>query len=122
MKTLKVLSFVDILVLPLIFLCGSAFAQSFPTDKGSKMVSGSFSFSSMGGDLYEEDGDRIMLIQFTPSVSYFTEPGFAFGGKLMLLRYSIGDHSLTAWSIGPQLLYFLGENKPKVAVKGAIYP
>jgi hypothetical protein len=121
---MKILSFVGILALALVFLCGSALAQSFPTDKDSKIVSGSFAFSSMGGDLYEsgEDGDRMTSIQFYPSVSYFVTPGFALGGKLILERLSQGDDGFTTWGIGPQLLYFIGGNQPKVTVKGATYP
>lgn len=107
----------------LVFVCGFAAAQSFPTDKGSKLVTGGGVFFSAGGDLYESsDGDRLTSIQLTPSYSTFIAPGIALGGKLLLVRQSQGDNSSTFWSIGPHIIYFIGGDKPKEGTKGTMYP
>ena len=107
----------------LIVACGSAFAQSFPTDKGSKIVAGEFAFSSAGGDLYENsDGDRLTTIELDPFISYFLTPGLALGGNFLLERMSQGDWSLTTWGIGPRLIYFIGGSQPISTVKGKTYP
>jgi hypothetical protein len=122
MKKRKFSSLMCIFLPILAVICSSAFAQSFPTNKGSVMVYGSFAYSSAGGHLYEDDGDRLSTLQFNPSVSYFVTPGLALGGKFLLSRTSQGDASLTGFGIGPHLLYFIGGNKPKDKVKGTTYP
>ena len=118
----KILKLTCLPIVLLLFFCGSVFAQDFPTNTGSFLLSGSFTFSSAGGDLYEFDGDRMMLIQFDPSFSYFVIPGLALGGKLMFEKASQGDYGTTAWGIGPQLLFFIGGTQPKDSFKGTIYP
>jgi len=122
MKKRRVFSLICLFVSILIVFCSSGFAQSFPTDKGSVALFGSFAFSSAGGDLWEDDDDRLTQLQFTPSVSYFVTPGFALGGKFLLNRMAQGDASMTTWGIGPHVLYFIGGNKPKPTVKGTTYP
>jgi len=118
----RIFSFVCTLAVMLVVICSSAFAQSFPTDKGSKMILGGFAFSNAGGDLYEVDGDRMTSIQVNPSVSYFVIPGLALGGKFLLQYASQGKASMTTWGIGPQVMYFVGGNQPKSTVKGTTYP
>lgn len=118
----KIISCVCAVTFTLVVVCGSSFAGSFPTDKGSAMVAGGFVFSSAGGNLYEEDGDRSTLIQFNPAINYFVTPGFAVGGKLLFARMSLGDESSTIWGIGPAVMYFFGGNAPKPTVKGTTYP
>jgi hypothetical protein len=52
-------------------LCISSSAQNSPVDKGSWFISGNFTFSSAGGDLYENsDGDRLITIEFTPAANF----------------------------------------------------
>ena len=109
--------------LTLIFVFGSAFAQSYHPDKGSKIITGEFSFSSGGGDLYKNsDGDRLTTIELDPCISYFLTPGLALGGNFLLLRVSQGDMGETAWGIGPRLMYFIGGNKSISTGKGTTYP
>ncbi len=67
-------------------LCGSALAEDYPTNEGSKIITGAFSFSSAGGDLYEYDESRYNTFHLTPSMSYFIVPGFALGAKFILNR------------------------------------
>lgn len=118
-----ILSYLCALGLTLVVFSGTAFAQSFPTDKGSMILMGGFAFSSAGGDLYENrDGDRFMSIQFDPSLSYFVTPGLALGGQFSLERDSQGDYTATTWGIGPRLAYFVGGNQPRASAKGTTLP
>ena len=96
-------------------------AACFLPNKGNAIVSGSFSFSSMGGTFSEEDKKRFTRIQLNCSYNYFVTPGLALGGELMLERYS-ANISETTWGVGPQLLYFIGGDQPKMTVKGTTYP
>lgn len=119
----RIFTCVCILALTLIFAFGSACAQSFPTNKGSKIVGGEFYFSSAGGDLYENwEGDRLTSIEVDPFISFFLAPGLALGGNFLFERMSQGDASLTTWGIGPRLMYFIGGSKPISTVKGTTYP
>lgn len=119
----KIFSYVWLLTIMVIVIGSSVAAQNFPTDKGSKIVSGGFTFSSAGGDLYESaDGDRQVLLQFSPSVSYFVIPGVALGGEFLLEYSFYGDYSDNTWGIGPHILYFLGGDRPKPTVRGTTYP
>jgi hypothetical protein len=79
-------------------------------------------FSSAGGDLYEADNERMLLMQFNPSFNYFVFPGLALGGKFMFDKTSQGDYGTTAWGIGPQLVFFIGGTQPKDSFRGTIYP
>jgi len=99
-----------------------ALAGDFPTDRGSLILGGGFSFSSTGGELYEVDGERKVAVKFSPSVRYFVIPGVAVGGSFFFSRNSEGDIDITSWGVGPYLAYFLGRNQPDARVKGATYP
>lgn len=119
----RIFSYLYIPIVTVVVVSSSAVAQSFPTDKGSKIVSGGFTFSTAGGDLYEsEDGDRQVLIQFNPSVDYFVIPGLALGGKFLLEYFLDGEYSLDTWGIGPRIVFFLGGNQPRSTIKGTTYP
>jgi len=89
--------------------------STFPTNKGSMLFSGSFSFSNSGGDVYGID--RQTTVNFSPSFTYFIIPNFGIGGDLGLTI----SNNLTTFSIGPEASYFFSGN-PKDKVKGAIYP
>ena len=118
----KILKLICLPMFLLVFFYGSVFAQDFPTNTGSFLLSGSFMFSSAGGDLYEYGNERMMLMQFDPSFNYFVFPGLALGGKFMFEKASQGDYGTTTWGIGPQLLFFIGGTQPKDSFRGTIYP
>jgi hypothetical protein len=122
-KMNKILLLVWMVVSTLIVICHPAFTQSFPTDKGSTIIDGSFSFSNAGGELYERDGVKRTSIYLSPSLSYFVAPGLAFGGEVGLSgSFQEGSYNWTRWSAGPRLLYFIGGNNSKATVKGSTYP
>ena len=109
-------------ILMLVVIYSSVFAQSFPTDKGSKILIGSFDFCTRWGDLYEEGYcNWSTLIEFTPSISYFIIPHVALGGRLKLERRSYEEFTLCDWSLGPQVMFFIGGNRDRTTVKGATY-
>lgn len=119
----KIFTSVCLFAFVIILAYSSAFSQGFPTDKGSKIVAGGFSYTSSGGDLNENsDGDRDISIDLSSSVSYFLSPGFALGANFLFSRNSQGDNSVTMWGIGPQLSYFIGGNQAVSTVKGTTYP
>ena len=106
----------------LVFGYGTVMAQDFPTDEGSIMPSGGFSFSSFGGERYEVNGQRFTSIRFSPSIRYFVIPGLAIGGLVSLGGSFQGDFSQTFWTVGPRLSYFIGGDRPPEVVRGTIYP
>lgn len=93
-------------------------SAAFP--RGTQLVSGVLSFSSQGGDLYENfDGDGITTVSIVPSVFYFVTPSIGIGGDLSLTRQSQGDFSNTVWGAGPKAGYFFNSGSstiPYVAV------
>jgi outer membrane protein W len=117
----KLLGFVSVLLLGLLLNSGTAFSAGLaPIDKGNFIVRGQASFSSWGGDLYEDSGgDRTTKISLTPGVDYFVMKGLAVGGALMYDRTSNDDYTDSTFGIGPEITYFfdIGKNG-----KGAFYP
>ena len=68
--------FVHIFTIVTFMLCNNSFPQDSPIGKGSKIISGNFSFSSAGGELNENNnGDRLFTIEFDPAVNFFISPG-----------------------------------------------
>ncbi|HOX84524.1 MAG TPA: hypothetical protein PKW76_06185 [bacterium] len=82
-------------------------AQQYPTDRGSKIISGSAAFSSAGGDLYEVGDDRTITLTVQASPSIFIAPGVAGGASVAYVRNSIGDESFSQIGFGPHLALFL---------------
>lgn len=104
-------------------LCISSSAQNSPVDKGSWFISGNFTFSSAGGDLYENsDGDRLTTIEFTPAANFFVGPGFSIGGRLLFESLSRGNSGITTWGVGPEINYFFSSSEEKSEAKGSTYP
>lgn len=88
--------------------CSFAYGQtrSEATDKGAMLISGTASFSSQGGDLYEGfDDERLTTISIVPSVFYFVSPGLGLGADLSYNRVSQGDFSATIWGVGPKVSF-----------------
>lgn len=77
------------------------------TDKGASIISGMFSLSSQGGDLYEWEGERFNTFQVTPSLIYFIAPGIGLGADISYERMSQGGDSFTTWGAGPKIGYFI---------------
>ena len=72
--------------------------RSKATDKGTTLISGSFSFSNQGGDLYKgASDDRRTTITITPGAVHFISPGVGLGGELSYTSESQGEESFTTW-------------------------
>lgn len=94
----------------LLALSVPASAQDYAIDRGSFVLDGTVSFSSDGGELYENlEGDRRNTVLLNPSALYFVAPGVALGGELLLQYASQGDFSATTIGVGPEIAYFIGE-------------
>jgi len=98
-----------LMVFALVALPATASAQEYPVDRGSMVLGGSVSWTSSGGDLYENsDGDRLNSLLLNPEVMYFVMPGLAIGGELYVERASQGDFDATTIAVGPQISYYFG--------------
>ncbi len=101
----------------IVFTFNHIFAQSFAIDKGSKLIAGSFSIRSAGGDLYGSSKDgRSTSIMLYGDFGYFVSKGINVGAKVLFNRYSHGNLKSTGWGIGPSFSYYFGDEK------SALYP
>ena len=116
--------FTKIFILVFLMLHINSFAQNSPIDKGSVIISGNFTFSSAGGELYEHpDGDRLTTIEFDPAANFFVGSGFAIGARLLFERVTYGDnYNRTTWGGGPEINYFFNISQEKSEAKGTTYP
>jgi hypothetical protein len=61
------------------------------------MIMGSLTYSSSGGDLYENgDGDRRTSFELNPMFGYFVAPGFSIELQIIYSNLAQGDASLTS--------------------------
>jgi len=99
-----------------------AYAQrSEATDKGAILISGMASFSSQGGDLFEDvEENRLTTIAIVPSVFYFVIPGLGIGADVSYNRQSQGDNAFYTLGAGPKVGYFFdsGSNVIPYAAAG----
>jgi hypothetical protein len=98
-----------------LFLFNNLFAQEYASDKGAMIINGSASFSSMGGQLYEDSGHkRTTNLSLIPSVDYFLLRNLFVGGTLEYTsRNQSGATSYTA-GVGPDIGYVAGKPESKV--------
>ena len=99
----------SILSLALVLFPAALAAQGGPIDPGSIVLGGSVSFTSSGGDLYENaEGDRATTITINPRALFFVMRGLAVGGDVLISTSSQGDFDSTTLGIGPAAYYFFG--------------
>jgi hypothetical protein len=92
----------------------SVSAQSFAVDKKASIISGSVSFTSQGGEIFEDlDGNKVTSFTFTPNFNHFITKNFFIGGSLELSTESQGDYSSNGFGIGPQIGYAFGGPQSK---------
>lgn len=96
-------------VLAFVAIAAPLSAQDYAIDQGALVLDGTISYSSDGGELFENaEGDRANTALLNPSVLYFVSPGLAIGGELYVENASQGDFSVTTIGVGPELTYFFG--------------
>lgn len=106
-----------------LFMATTALPAEGPVDKGSMIVGGEFSFTSNGGDLYENvEGDGLTIIGFSPFMSFFVAPSIAIGGEIQYDKSSQGNFSQSFFGIGPTVAYFFNTDPTRTEIKGVVYP
>ena len=95
------------MIIALLLTVSLSFAQD-QLAKGSAIVGGSFGFSSMGGDLYENaDGDGMTMIALDVAYQrFFLDMPLAFGLGFGYTSMSQGDDKLSSMMITPMATYF----------------
>lgn len=108
----------------LLIIVGGAFAQNSPIDKGSFMLTGQASYTSLGGDLADElFGESMNLIIINPGIGYFISEGFMIGGDVAILSASWGeDEDVSFLGFGPTIGYYFNTGQTRTKIKGAFYP
>jgi len=88
--------------------------QQYVVDKKATIISGSASFMSQGGDLYEVDGNNATTFTFAPNINHFITKNIFIGGSLEFTTESQGDYKSNGIGIGPQIGLALGGPQNKV--------
>jgi len=102
-------------VICLITLSSTVSAQQFALDKKATIISGSVSFMSQGGDLFEDlDGNKATSLTLAPNINYFITKNFFIGGSLEFSSEAQGDYSSNGIGIGPQIGYAFGGPESEV--------
>jgi len=104
-----------IVVFLLSFCVNAQDSESYATQRGSLSLTGGLSFSSLGGDRYENnDGDRRTIINFNPGISVFVVPSLALGMDASIYMGMQGDYTDTEFGVGPKITYYIaGHRKMK---------
>jgi hypothetical protein len=103
-----------LLIICFIGLCLTVSAQQYAIDKKATIISGTGSFMSQGGDLFEDtDGNNITTITFTPNINHFITKNFFIGAGIEFSTESQGDYKSNAIGIGPQIGYVFGGPQSK---------
>ncbi len=91
-----------------------ASSQDSAIDKGAIIISGLGSFSTRGGDLFEDDeGYRLTTYMLMPNINYFIASNLFIGGGVALTRQKQGHDSQQTFGIGPTIGYAMGLAKSK---------
>lgn len=89
-------------------------AQEFATDKKAIIIAGSASFTSAGGDFFEDsDGNKANSFTFSPNVDYFISKNFFIGGTLDFATQTQGDFTTDGFGVGPEVGYTFGSAESK---------
>jgi len=89
--------------------------QEYALDKGATFISGIGSFTSSGGDLFEDgDNNKLIMLSLSPSFNHFITNNFFIGGGFELSNQKQGDFSTNSIGIGPQIGYAVGNSSSTV--------
>ncbi len=73
------------------------FAQSPATVRGASIITGGFSFTSQGGDLYGFNDERLNSLTFTPTYLVFVADRFAVGANWRSHAFGEANSHLLYW-------------------------
>lgn len=97
-----------------LFSLNHLFGQDYAADRGAFIVGGAASFSSSGGELYQQTGKRTTSATIIPSIDYFLLPNFFVGATVQYSGVKEGDlrgHSIGA---GPEVGYVFAKRESKI--------
>lgn len=101
-------------ILLLSFSATFAFSQDYAVDKGGFILSGTGSFTSQGGDLYEDfEGNRLSTFSLTSAANYFVVRNVFIGAGVAYTRVSQGEDSMSTIGVGPTVGYAFGKAEGK---------
>jgi hypothetical protein len=101
-------------IIYLICIANLISSQEFAIDKGALFINGMGSFSSQGGDLFEDEhNSRATIISLSPALNYFVRKGFFIGGSMEFSSQSQSDISMSGIGIGPHIGYAIGNPASK---------
>lgn len=104
-----------VIIICLSILSSTISAQQYAIDKNATIISGSGSFVSQGGNLFEDiDGNKATEFSFIPSVNHFITKNLYIGGALEFSTKSQGDYNHNGISIGPGIGYAFGTSESQV--------
>lgn len=110
-----------LIITAILLLSTVVFAAENPTDKGSLLLNGNASFTSISGD--ELTGDEsVTTINIIPSLGYFIAPNIMIGADLEYVKASYADVSASSFGIGPTVGYYFNMDPMRMESKGAIFP
>ncbi len=110
MKHIKILA-IGILTI----LSAAASAQEFATDKSAVIISGSGSFMSQGGDLFEDtEGNKLTNFSFDTGINYFLEKNLFLSANFGFSTQAQGDQSYHGVGLGPGIGYVFSNAASKV--------
>ena len=111
--------FTFLALVALFFQMNHLAAQSPATSKGASVISGMFSFTSQGGDLYSDfNDDPANTFIFSPSYYHLIVDKLGVGGDLTFNRTSQGDFSFNTFGIGPKVAYFFDSGSNTIPFAG----
>jgi hypothetical protein len=103
------------IIVAVLLMTNNLFAQSYVADKGAVMFSGSASFSSSGGSLYEGTGNsRVTSVSILPSFDFFVYPNIFVGGTLQYTGSKDNSNSMHTFAIGPTAGYMVGKPESNI--------
>ncbi|MFZ5980980.1 MAG: outer membrane beta-barrel protein [Candidatus Zixiibacteriota bacterium] len=110
-----------LIIIAITLLATTVLAAENPTDKGSMILNGNASFTSISGD--ELTGDEsITTINIIPTLGFFIAPNIMIGADLEYIKVSYADASASSFGIGPTVGYYFNMDPMRMDAKGAIYP
>jgi hypothetical protein len=108
------------LLIPCIFIaCGVAHSGDFPTDAGSVVLRGGFSYINASEGAGSQDTKSYNM---SAIAGYFLIPDISLGAWLHFQKTSSGAKYSSEWGIGPQFTWFIGGKIHKPDLHGDILP
>lgn len=97
-----------------LFALNHLFGQEYAADRGAFIVGGAASFSSSGGELYQQMGKRTTSATIIPSVDYFVLRNFFVGATVQYSGVKEGDSRVHSIGAGPEIGYVFAKPESKI--------